>query len=365
MANPSRITIVLALGLAPHAQAANPWFVASGLCEQDQATFCITSPNFQEGQKTDYGSTPCTIQVGQNFLGATVEAFDTELVTDELVTDARSYSGTNKPASKNFDKPGTMTWTSDSSGTGQGFKICADDLMGPMWTVTQGPCTLDKDTGCIATPEYPKDYENDMTCVFNIPAGFGGATVLGFDLDVGDTLVTPDGTQLYGGIKNHIYPPPNSKIRWFPDDDENLGGWKLCPISSNDDEASHLADGAQPSDFGFGFTPFIPNGAGFGGGLAGAMESMPASVAIADQAAWNQPATQAATRLSSIPAAAREQLKKVSVASSPHQVAASLLGGVGVGLLLSAMTVAIRARLPGARSSGEDLLDAPAGAAIS
>jgi len=304
---PSVAALAVWLGSRGRAEAVD-WYVASGPCEQD-ASGCIASPNFQMGASADYGTEACTIQIGDSFTGADAIAFDTESIWDRLVVDARSYSGTNRPRLPL--PPGTMTWTSDDSNAATGFKLCANDLMAPMWRVTSGACKLDQDTGCITTPGFPLDYDNAQRCVIDIPAGFGGATVASFDLSDDDPLILPGGEQLYGGVPDTIYPPPNSKIYWAPDPQDNTGGWKFCPSK----KGPYMGPAMSP----------------------GAMESMPASVVVVQDQSWLSGAVQGAARLDSIPEGATQTLAALGGQQRTRQSLLAALGGAGTALSIIAV----------------------------
>lgn len=109
--------------------SSSAWQVASGLCSID-ASGCATSP----GYPTQYGnSQACSITVTSAFtVGAT--SFSTEPRYDTLRINSVDYSGTAGP--QGVVASGTITWTSDSTVTAAGWRLC------PVTTTTGGPLPL-------------------------------------------------------------------------------------------------------------------------------------------------------------------------------------------------------------------------------
>jgi len=95
------------------------WELIGTGCEMDGA--CMQSNN----HPSNYGnSEDCTIQITGS-ISISVDAFNTEATFDKLTIGGRSYSGTTGPASGSYT--GTITWTSDSSVTKSGWRLCRTD----------------------------------------------------------------------------------------------------------------------------------------------------------------------------------------------------------------------------------------------
>jgi len=97
------------------------WEVTSGPCEKNGA--CITSPNFPDLYQNDES---CSIAILQNEgLNVTAESFQTETYFDYLRIDDNDnsqFSGYGPSETMTATK--TISWSSDSSGTDGGWRLC-------------------------------------------------------------------------------------------------------------------------------------------------------------------------------------------------------------------------------------------------
>jgi len=98
------------------APAPGSWVVEGSGCAMSGN--CISSNN----HPSNYGnSEECSIQLGGS-VDITVEAFNTESRYDYLTVGGSRYAGTSGPRSGSYS--GTITWSSDSSVTRSGWKLC-------------------------------------------------------------------------------------------------------------------------------------------------------------------------------------------------------------------------------------------------
>jgi len=96
------------------------WELIGTGCEMDGN--CIQSSN----HPSNYGnSEECTIQITGGSISLSVDAFNTEAGFDKLTIGGRSYAGTSGPASGSYT--GTITWSSDSSVSKSGWRLCRTD----------------------------------------------------------------------------------------------------------------------------------------------------------------------------------------------------------------------------------------------
>jgi len=96
------------------------WELIGTGCEMDGN--CIQSSN----HPSNYGnSEECTIQITGGSISLSVDGFNTEATWDKLTIGGRPYSGTSGPASGSYT--GTITWSSDSSVTRSGWRLCRTD----------------------------------------------------------------------------------------------------------------------------------------------------------------------------------------------------------------------------------------------
>merc|ERR1719460_2724342 len=100
-------------------------------------------------------------------------AFDTERGYDKLVVNGATYDGRSGP--EGVIPNGVISWTSDSSVTRSGWKICATSAVTTtrpvpgklIWSLASGLCTVEAD-GCAASPNYPAEYNNNQACVLTV-----------------------------------------------------------------------------------------------------------------------------------------------------------------------------------------------------
>mmetsp|Transcript_24956 Transcript_24956/g.62556 ORF Transcript_24956/g.62556 Transcript_24956/m.62556 type:complete len:305 (-) Transcript_24956:78-992(-) len=98
------------------------WSVTEGPCTMSGA--CISSPNYPE----DYDNNGfCSISVAPRAGSLLVEDFDTEANWDTLTVNGVRYSGSEIPDVISIITSPTITWTSDSSSTQSGWKICIQE----------------------------------------------------------------------------------------------------------------------------------------------------------------------------------------------------------------------------------------------
>eukprot|EP00438_Fugacium_kawagutii_P016157 Skav224591 [mRNA] locus=scaffold2684:143458:144360:- [translate_table: standard] len=95
--------------------------VLSGDCQVD-GFGCVSSPGFAYGN--NYGnSEKCRIAVNSEVVAPLrVESFSTESNYDKLIVNCRAYSGSIGPSG--VIPVSSITWSTDSSATGYGWKLC-------------------------------------------------------------------------------------------------------------------------------------------------------------------------------------------------------------------------------------------------
>ena len=100
------------------------WSVASGPCVKT-ADNCITSANFPLPYGNDES---CEIAVTQPLLGSvSAVGFHMEDYSDVLTINGVSYQGTSGP--QGVKPTGSITWTTDASTKGSGWKLCPDTFL--------------------------------------------------------------------------------------------------------------------------------------------------------------------------------------------------------------------------------------------
>merc|ERR1719480_85727 len=93
------------------------WVVTGSGCRETND--CVQSLNYGT---SNYGNNEaCTIQLSGS-VSITVRGFSTEAGYDILTMGGRSYSGTSGPSSGSYT--GVITWASDYSVVGSGWKLC-------------------------------------------------------------------------------------------------------------------------------------------------------------------------------------------------------------------------------------------------
>ncbi|CAE7218497.1 unnamed protein product, partial [Symbiodinium necroappetens] len=119
-------------------QLAAAWSVTSGQCTLE-ADGCISSPSYPRSYPDD---SSCSIHVPTGNTDAIqVVSFQTESGYDKLRVNDLDYSGTSGPYG--VVPQGTIGWSSDSSVSGSGWKICLQEMQvdGPLAWLLEGHCS--------------------------------------------------------------------------------------------------------------------------------------------------------------------------------------------------------------------------------
>jgi len=150
---------------------------------------------------------------------------------------------------------GDLVWSSDSSQTSKGWKICAEKQLptpappepapGPptlapppaSWRVTKGQCKEQEDHRCISSTNYPQPYSANDNCLIQVQVS-GTVQVLEFDtegrtssscwdwLEVESNRYCNHGTsgsKELDGVKVSA-----GTIEWSSDFSTQQKGWKIC-----------------------------------------------------------------------------------------------------------------------------------------
>mmetsp|Transcript_25781 Transcript_25781/g.51679 ORF Transcript_25781/g.51679 Transcript_25781/m.51679 type:complete len:304 (+) Transcript_25781:76-987(+) len=222
------IAALLLHGAPLAVRAEKIWSVSKGSCTLDEDN-CISSPGYPEAYKAN---DRCTIDVEDAFVGVQVVDFKTEVGFDLLVMNDRAYSGDMKPVYKTKPEGGRIMWMSNSVLSRMGWKICPKEVEGPMWVVS-GPCPIFADK-CITSPDFPRDYPMDHSCLITYPKGFGGLDVIHFDTDPLDIMSFDGEATVSGGIPPVIFRHGSDcrAIEWGADEGASEGKWKICPLTA-------------------------------------------------------------------------------------------------------------------------------------
>jgi len=241
-----------------------PWMVKQGPCSIDEQG-CALSPNFLTSDRYD-NSQSCLINVGTTGSKIQVKAFDTQEGADFISVliegSVWQFSGTKNPDGIMPDPGSDMSWTSDSSITATGWKLCPyphavvhvpkqesqeekqaeppvlqgeSETIAKVWRVKSGPCSID-DQGCAMSPDFLSlgHYANSQSCEINVGTAGAKINVPVFDTELGSDVVSVrvEGSWWkYSGNRgpDQILPDPGSDILWTADNNGTALGWKLCP----------------------------------------------------------------------------------------------------------------------------------------
>lgn len=154
------------------------WTVTSGSCNIDEYN-CLTNPSFPDHSQV---VEECTVQVDESRFGGEgnglwVYAFSMEEKENQFLSvNGNAYHGgyrENAHELNNMVPEGVITYTSDGTGGIDGFKICPHTTTtttiieeSSYWKVLSGNCTIYGLPNCIASPNYPRRYTKNETCVF-------------------------------------------------------------------------------------------------------------------------------------------------------------------------------------------------------
>eukprot|EP00929_Paragymnodinium_shiwhaense_P112790 TRINITY_DN81061_c0_g1_i1.p1 TRINITY_DN81061_c0_g1~~TRINITY_DN81061_c0_g1_i1.p1 ORF type:complete len:997 (-),score=199.83 TRINITY_DN81061_c0_g1_i1:83-3073(-) len=124
---------VVAPDPSPSRIVESKWSVSEGDCSVD-TDGCMLSPNFPQ----EYGvADKCVFSVEDDAPKMVVESFDTEEGFDTLSVNGVEYSGNGKDLS-GVEPWMPITWSSDVSGVGKGFKICPGEAGDPGYEYHEG-----------------------------------------------------------------------------------------------------------------------------------------------------------------------------------------------------------------------------------
>jgi len=164
-------------------------------------------------------------------------AFNTQSCCDFLtIYNDHYYSGSGSKLAR--DRPmlfGDITWSSDHSNTGNGFKICARERTEVYWNV-DGPCSfVAGQPHCVTSPNWPNNYNNNEACTMSVPnQGQMYLRTESFGTEQTHDRLTINGNSYSGSGSNlvgHVI-PFSGAITWRSDHLNTFPGWKICAYSS-------------------------------------------------------------------------------------------------------------------------------------
>mmetsp|Transcript_39527 Transcript_39527/g.84375 ORF Transcript_39527/g.84375 Transcript_39527/m.84375 type:complete len:402 (-) Transcript_39527:440-1645(-) len=219
-------------------------WVVMGPCLIDQSEpACITSPEYPENYLDNQ---ECIMYVeGNPARYMQVSMFSTEPGYDVLTVSGLSFSGTGQGLD-GLLIDGQVRWTSDSSNTAAGWRLCAgeDPPTTTTFTTTSGAlgdwvvvgnCELDPDDkACVSTAGFSEGlpYQANDFCFLSI---YGGVPkyleIQKFDTEPANDILKI-GDSPFSGHFNDIYQDTYGlsidQITWTSDSSIQAGGWKLC-----------------------------------------------------------------------------------------------------------------------------------------
>jgi len=229
---------------------------ASGSCNTDSSTDCVCSSNYDSACGASSGeyqnNEACTIEF-TGTVSLTVTTFSTESGFDRLsASDGTQYDGSSGPSNVETT---SLQWSSDGSVTSSGFKVCATAAVtgpNPPPSPSQPPplpspspppplpyfsflsgsgCTSSDDGQCVASSNWPSDYDAGTACTFYPPAS-DSVYVAAFDLGIAATLTM--GSLSYSStnplsVGDSLF-LSSSMISWVATESgsEVAAGFKLC-----------------------------------------------------------------------------------------------------------------------------------------
>jgi len=241
----------------PSPPTSPPSFTVSGDCVEDQFG-CVSSPNYPLSYANSQG---CQIDGYPTF---TVEDFSTEASYDKLCLNGECYHGGSGGCP--YQTPSTppplvtpttsITWTSDYSVVGGGWKICPvgdpvvpDPTPAPVipeptsppvppgggssgtFIVADGGCVASEDGACVSSPGYPQAYHNGGICTISVSENPGHIEVDSFLTETNWDFLFVNGLE-YHGEHSPQDVVPTSQIEWYSDCSVTRSGWRLCLAGS-------------------------------------------------------------------------------------------------------------------------------------
>merc|ERR1711904_523998 len=237
------------------APAEHMWKVESGPCTMD-AVGCIQSPNYPSKYESNER---CTITVTESIaVPIVVEKFKTEARYDKLTVDGVEYSGTTGP--DGVTPKEVITWYSDTSVTGDGWKLCPSTSTpptpspttpttststirasppsgSPIWEVTAGNgCVVDANS-CVMTKNYPENYDTNEACTITVHQEVP-LQVVSFSTEARYDRLTVNGRDYSGSAGPAEGEVPTGEMKWKSDFSVVRQGWKICPMVTSSTTSS-------------------------------------------------------------------------------------------------------------------------------
>ena len=199
------------------------WIVESGsqYCSISSDGLCVTDG------AGDYGAgEACTVRTTQA-LFATATEFTVENNWDSVSLSGAAYSGASSPFSVPMAASDTLVWSSDSSGHGAGWTICASTTP-TLWVVESGSqyCHVSSDGACVT--DGSGNHGNNEACVVRAMSALY-ATATEFSVENYWDHVTIGGTQ-YSGSYSPLSVPMAAQdtLVWSSDSSGNGAGFTIC-----------------------------------------------------------------------------------------------------------------------------------------
>jgi len=231
-----------------------PWVVLEGDCGVDR--FCAWSPYYPFSYSDSH---ICKFAVNDTAAApVTVRYFSTEAGYDTLTINGREYHGTQGPHGVIPQK--SMVWSSDNSEARGGWKICMSTASttlapttpttmqaGQVWWVASGPCTIDSQSQCAQSPNYPQNYGHNEECSISIrnTANVAPITSRHFETEDGFDVLVVNGNEYSGNVGPEEVVPRDS-IHWKSNGAVARSGWRICIMDS---ELTGKVSSLKPSTF--------------------------------------------------------------------------------------------------------------------
>ena len=192
---------------------------------------CVSSPHYPAHYENNE---VCKFLVPSGFLFAM--NFETEEHFDYMYIGEDKYHGTWGPWGLEVASGEEIVWESDYSIVKDGWVLCVQPenfapsttSVAPVTalTVLSGDCMMTSST-CVASPNYPGEYENDESCTIASPPGFISST--SFDTERFYDFLYVGGLMFHGSDNLvGVEVANDAHIEWETDFSIVGGGWEIC-----------------------------------------------------------------------------------------------------------------------------------------
>jgi len=224
-------------------------FVVSSSSPAGACTVTSNGRCIFDGGDNYYNNERCSFRVLRS-TELTVEFFSTESFHDYLRIDGVSYSGTRGPNGITVRPTSTISWRSDSSVVGAGYRVCgAESPVAASAAPSSAPTSadaifqiVDANSACAVTSggqcftDGPGNYSASERCSISV---IGSATlqVVSFNVKSTDTLVI--GSQRYSGTSgpNGVRVLASQTIQWQSSSSGTGEGFMVCASTATPSSA--------------------------------------------------------------------------------------------------------------------------------